>query len=172
MNIRKSDPKDAEYIAKIHTETWKKVYVDFIPKSYLDNLSIDSSIIRWKKLLSSEKRLNTACFVAISKNEIIGFIIGGPNRDKDKEIDGELYAIYVDQKHHKTGAGKKLFKTFVNHLIKNNYSAMKLWVLENNPARKFYEKQGGVFSGETKEVKFDNSFVIEVSYIWNNLEKL
>jgi|GEM_PF-2746100 len=41
---------------------------------------------------------------------------------------------------------------------------MRLWVLGNNPTRRFYEKLGGRLLGETKKEEIGGIEVLEVAY--------
>jgi len=42
MSIREANVKDANEIAKIHVKAWQVGYKEFMPKEYLDSLSVES----------------------------------------------------------------------------------------------------------------------------------
>jgi hypothetical protein len=56
-------------------------------------------------------------------------------------------------------------------LIDNGRSGMVVWVLADNPARRFYERLGGKPAGEQR-LRVGGSPVVERAYVWQNLDEL
>ncbi|MEO5953711.1 MAG: GNAT family N-acetyltransferase [Chloroflexia bacterium] len=149
MTVRLATPADAMDIAYIHVDTWQSAYRGMIPDTYLDTLSLSQRGNWWLKTLTDPDD-PTFVFVALDdQGQPVGFVEGGPQRNKDIPIDGELYAIYVLKQNQGQGHGRDLFLATVRELHKQNINNMILWVLKDNaPARRFYESMGGELTGE------------------------
>lgn len=145
MIIRLATPEDALQIAQVQVESWRETYPGIVPKSYLDSLDVKKREKVWREAAD-----NHSLFVAELNNEVVGFAIGGENRDKDTypEYDGELYAIYSYGQVHGQGIGKKLFQSIAEDLVSNRFKKMIVSVLSDNPAVGFYTQMGGTFIGE------------------------
>lgn len=145
MNIRLAVPEDALQIARVQVESWRSTYPGIVPKSYLDSLDIKKREKIWRQAAA-----NQALYVAELNGVIVGFAIGGENRDKDTypEYDGELYAIYSYDHVHGQGVGKSLFKNTARNLAERGFRKMVVSVLSDNPAVGFYKRMGGKFIGE------------------------
>lgn len=169
MTIRPATSNDAAAIARVHVETWQSAYRGIIADEVLDGLSLEDRAARWSDILRREEQ---ATFVAVpEQNGIVGFINGGPERDGREDYDAELYALYVHPGSHGEGVGKRLTATFTQWLIDSGYDSMFVWVLADNPARKFYEKLGGTILDE-KTVEIGGRTLLEVAYGWNDLWRL
>jgi hypothetical protein len=62
-------------------------------------------------------------------------------------------------------------RTLVHRLIQDGVTALLLWVLAENPARKFYERLGGQPVYE-KTVTIGGVPLIEVAYGWRDAQAL
>ena len=113
--------------------------------------------------------LNVYTYVAEDEQgRIVGFIAGGLNRDASKEYIGELYAIYILKEAQGHGVGKKLTRALVERLIQEHYYSMLVWVLADNPSRRFYEALGGQYVS-TKQIEIGGVMLDEVSYGWRDI---
>ncbi|GMA50003.1 putative N-acetyltransferase YuaI [Alicyclobacillus contaminans] len=140
--IRKVNPTDAGAIAKVHVDSWRTTYRGIVPDDFLDGMSYAVSEARWRRI-SAQNAPDYAMFVAEDEDgSIIGFANGGRERSGDADYDGELYAIYLLQAHQRRGIGRALFQNIVQHLVVNGFRSMLIWVLEDNPACRFYESMG------------------------------
>ncbi len=160
--VRLARIEDAPAIAKIHIKTWQCAYRGQIPDDFLDQLSVEKRTQVWQERLADENsKIKT--LVAEREGVIIGFCSIGPNR----EIDGigELMALYVDQDFFGQGVGSALNEAGLKYLKDHGFNKATLWVLEtNDPAKKFYEKQGWRTDGKTKIDKRDNLEFFEIRY--------
>ena len=147
IKIREAVVADAASIATININTWKIAYKGIIPQAYLDSLSIDEKIPRWKKTIAHLKENCKQIFVAevfnLNKNKIVGFSVGGPSHFEKTRIDGELYAIYILPAYWRQKIGTRLFYSMIDYFLNRNYKDMIIWSLKDNPACKFYKKMGG-----------------------------
>ncbi len=70
------------------------------------------------------------------------------------------------------GHGHRLVRAVVDGLLELGLPDMIVWVLrENAPARRFYEKLGGVYVRE-QPITIGSSLLTEVSYGWRSLDDL
>ena len=134
MKIREARLEDASAIARVHIDAWRETYQGIIPDPYLAQLSHTKRTKQWGQTLADQR-----VYVVESEGEVVGFAQGGPNRSDARE--GELYAIYVLQKSQGKGLGKALFQHITKDLAE--YETMRVSVLRDNPACRFYERFGG-----------------------------
>jgi ribosomal protein S18 acetylase RimI-like enzyme len=126
-------------------------------------LDVDERERMWQRALSNDE---IAVFVAERGGQVIGFASVGASRERDGE--GEVYAIYVHPDAWGSGAGPQLMRE-ARAWLRERFPAAILWVLEDNPrARRFYEREGwtadahriDVVAGvEVPEVRYRVSFL-------------
>lgn len=168
MIIRLAVPEDAAGIAKVQVESWNTTYPGIVPKSYLDSLDVKKREKIWK-----QAAVNQPLYVAEMGDEIVGFAIGGENRDKDTypDFDGELYAIYSYEHVHGQGIGRALFEYTVQNLAARGYKKMVVAVLSENPAVKFYKHMGGYYLGK-ETITIDGISIEESFYGYDDINKI
>jgi len=165
--IREAVAGDAGEIARVHVEGWRTGYAGIMPGEFLRAQSVEKSRASREKILkdNSERVL-----VAEKEGGVCGFISGGKPRADLPGFDSEIYALYVDQKDRGLGAGAALMRVFFEREAGRGAHNCALWVLEENPSRKFYEKMGGVLLSFKKTGVFGGKTMTEVSYAWNELK--
>ena len=178
--IRAAIPSDAQSIALVHVESWRSTYAGILPASYLEQLSIERRKAMWVEVINSRKLGCHELVAEAADGKIIGFVSGGPNRDRKPAVDhdeshadepdGEIYALYLLATHQKSGLGKRLLLNSLQRMQADGFYACKVWVLEGNPASGFYQKLGAVRAGE-KMVQIGESAYLESDYRWRDLEK-
>lgn len=161
LSIQKANVNDAALIARVHVQSWRETYHHVLSESYLAKLSIPPKTTMWEKLLSDRDHTT---FTAVFEGEFIGFINGGPARESEHKIDGELYAFYLLRKFQKQGFGRKLFLEFVRELKNQSYDNFYIWVLEKNPARGFYKKLGCKYL-KSANLSLDDRDLVEEMYL-------
>ena len=164
--VRGAKQEDIPSVARVHVAAWRETYTGLMPQAVLDNLSVEERAHMWQGALKEESA--TSLLVYEREGEVVGFAAVGPEREKHPLYTGELYAIYLLGAFHGRGYGKALFDGAVRTLLEAGHRAMRLWVLESNPTRSFYERQGGEL-GARKEIPFEGTPLIEVAYGWNKL---
>src|SRR5205823_3973302 len=106
------------------------------------------------------QRPEEGAFVAEAEGHgIVGFANGGPDRDGRSDGRGELYGIYILYEWHGQGIGKRLVTTFARWLVCSGCDSMVVWVLADNPFRRFYEHLGGQLVGE-KNIDIGNQTLV------------
>jgi GNAT superfamily N-acetyltransferase len=98
---------------------------------------------------------------------IVGFVSAGEERSGDAEYRGEIYAIYLRESAQGKGIGTRLMREAAARLARHGYRAMLLWVLADNPSRRFYERLGGR-PARSKQVTYGVELE-EVGYGWDDL---
>lgn len=83
-------------------------------------------------------------FVAEADGQVVGFAGGGPIREPMQGYDAELYTLYLLEEVQGHGIGRDLLKAVEQALVDKGFTSLLVWVLERNPAVRFYEKSGAL----------------------------
>ncbi len=172
MKVREASLPDTTGIARVHVDGWRNAYRGIVPENILDGLSYEQKERQWEETF---RRTTHQEFVYVAEDEtghIIGFASGGPALDNnDFQYRGELFTLYILETYQRQGLGHRLFFQVVERLLTLELTSMLIWVLAENPARRFYEALGGnlVKTGnyEIKGVKLQ-----QVAYGWSDLTQL
>ena len=155
MNIRWASVRDARQLAKVHVDSWRAAYRGMVPDSALRDFTVD----RWEKHFRkaiADKTEEIA--VAEEDGVILGYTIIGPSRDEDfgAQGSGEIWGLYVSPEHCGRGVGRGLTEWACGELRSRGYEFVTLWVFETNEAaRKFYEANGFIPDGATRQIRTD-----------------
>jgi len=89
-------------------------------------------------------------FVYEIEGEIVGFIVGFPNTNKQDEF--WIYQIAVLDKYRKKGIGTKLFKRLLDQVKKEGYKSIKShYIFENKASEALHKKFGmNIFSSDER----------------------
>ena len=110
VKIRKGQISDSKEIAKVNVDCWRTTYKGIILNDILKSHNYEKCEKGWINYFKSRND-KSIMFVAVNnKNEIVGFCTGGQNREANlsENFDGELVAIYIEQKYQNIGIGKKI----------------------------------------------------------------
>ena len=164
--VRRADAGDAAAIANVHVASWRSTYRGLLPDEFLDSLSHAHYAERWRRTFDDASH---RVYVAENAEGVIGFASGGRERAGETGYSGELYAIYVLQDAQGHGHGRRLVQAVVGALRELEIPDMIVWVLRDNaPARRFYERLGGVYVRE-QPISIGATQLVEVSYGWRRL---
>lgn len=151
ISIRKAVPDDALAIKQIHNTAYKVSYRGYLPDEFLDSLTIDDDTIkRTQKYLTQ-----TECYVAIIKNQVIGFMYVCYPEDNIFEIQ----ALYIHPEYQKCGAGSALVQNLWK-IKANKYPKCVVWTMKFGPSLNFYKKMGFSLTTNEKKWKFDISIIM------------
>jgi len=172
--VRRATVGDLEGMARVHVETWKATYRGMVPDDRLERLTVQNDLAGGFGGWLKEPPPGVAQFVAVTRpGEVVGFAMGCPAREPEPGFTGELGSIYVLPAHQGKGVGTALVREVVRHLQRSGHSNMIVWVLEQNPYRRFYERLGGVLGGRRMgDSRIAGRPVAEVSYGWSDLDAL
>jgi ribosomal protein S18 acetylase RimI-like enzyme len=173
FHIREANLDDAAGIAKVRVATWQATYQGIVPDDFLRGLSYERTAERWRKTFWEDRAPGVAVFVAENQaQEIVGIAICGPEQSQDPIYQGEIYVLYVLPQYQNQGIGRRLVAACVGHLTgRLAFETMLIWVIAENPYRKFYESLGGRMIGE-KSKEIGGKLISEVSYGWEEIHKL
>jgi ribosomal protein S18 acetylase RimI-like enzyme len=170
ITVRWAQVKDAEAIAQVHVDSWRTTYAGIIGPGVLNSLSVERRSAFWHEQLetASDRRLNVA---ETASGKIVGFSSFGPNREIDEQYQGEIYGLYLLKTYQRCGIGRRLVQVAATELRSRDIASLLVWVLAANPARKFYERLGGVYVRRQK-VEIGEQVLDEVAYGWPDTETL
>lgn len=171
IRIRKANTKDAQGIARVHVDTWRTTYRGILPDEFLSSLSYDRARRRWETIYLNPNSQDTISVAEDESGNIVGFAIYGPDRDNDPVYKGELYGIYVLQRIQRQGIGKQLMLAAAQDLKRRGLSSMLVWVLADNPSKRFYELLGGEHV-QTRDITMDGKPLKELGYGWENSDSI
>ena len=164
--VRRAEAGDADAIANVHVASWRTTYGGLLPDDFLASLSRAHYSQRWQRTLDDPTH---RVYVAENAEGVIGFASGGRERAGETGYSGELYAIYVLRDAQGHGHGRRLVQAVVGGLRELELPDMIVWVLrENAPARRFYERLGGIYVRE-QPITIGSTRLEEVSYGWRSL---
>jgi ribosomal protein S18 acetylase RimI-like enzyme len=167
--VRPATLDDAEAIARVNVATWRSAYRGLLPDDFLASLNEAHYTERWTRVIGQG---TSRVFVVEEQDRIVGFASGGRERAGEHGFTGELYAIYVLDSAERRGHGRELVRAVAGALREMHLFDMIVWVLRDNaPARRFYERLGGVYVRE-QPITIGTATLEEVSYGWRSLEEI
>lgn len=144
LRIARAD--DAESIAVLHTESWRRTYRGMMSDEFLDGGALGNRRGVWRERLHADTPNQFVC-VAEQDSRIVGFICAFSNQDP-------IWGAYIDNLHvahdlQRRGVGRALMRSAAEWLCRAQSSGgVYLWVMEANAsARAFYERLGASNAG-------------------------
>ncbi|HZO73234.1 MAG TPA: GNAT family N-acetyltransferase [Ktedonobacteraceae bacterium] len=169
--IRPARVEDALGIAHVHIDSWRTTYKGMVPDDYLANLSYERNAQNRTRILGDPETKTRMYVAQDDTGRIVGFVNGGPERENDPIYKSELYAIYLFKECQGRGLGRRLTQALVEGLLSDGMYAMLVWVLADNPSRRFYEALGGQ-ELRTKPIEIGGATLEEVAYGWQDIRGL
>ncbi len=171
IRIRAAQAPDATGIARVRVTSWQAAYRGLIAQETLEQLSVEETS-QWVEAAIRRNAPGRCSLVAQEPaGQIVGFALGGPERSQDPAYSGELYALYLLPEYVGIGIGKRLLLSMADCLLQKGMFSMLIWVLAQNPARKFYEALGGIYLRE-QLITIGQESLLEVAYGWKDLAGL
>jgi len=141
--VRAALRDDADAIAHIFVESWRDTYAGLLPVNYLVRMSEIRQRLLWLREIAHRGPHDGVIVAEHDEYGVIGFASFGPARDRAMGYDGEIYTLYVDPNHVGRGAGHALMRAAFVRLYSEGFQSAVIWALKGNPARFFYETEGG-----------------------------
>ncbi|MBT2501546.1 GNAT family N-acetyltransferase [Curtobacterium sp. ISL-83] len=144
--IRRATPSDAEAMARVHVESWRRTYRGVMRDEVLDDPGfIARREAFWTAVLTEDRfalnRIAVAEAAVGDTAELVGIAMAGPAIEHHAEV--QLYVLYLLDEHHGSGTGNDLLAAVVAP-----HESATLWVADPNPrAQAFYRKHGFVPDG-------------------------
>ena len=169
--LRPATAADAEAIAQLHAESWRRTYRGMMPDAFLDGGALADRRRVWHQRLGHPV---DGQFVRIAEDRgaIAGFICAFADHDP-------LWGAYIDNLHvayatHRRGVGSALMRSVGEWLLASDRrGSVYLWVMEANAgARRFYERLGAVDAGTETQFDPGGGSAPNCRYIWPRAEML
>lgn len=150
VTFRVAGPDDAEAVADLHADSWRKHYRGAYSDAFLDgDVFADRNVVWTQRLATSTGTTETQ--LAEMDDQLVGFV--HTVLDADPTWGALLDNLHVLSTQHRQGIGAALMARSAAFVRANRPgSGLYLWVLEQNVrAQRFYEAQGGQ-SADSKAV--------------------
>jgi len=171
ITIRRATADDAEAIARVRIEGWRRSYKGLVPQRSLDAMSIPASLPLWQRVLAAAGDV-ASVFVAEGDAGVVGFAAGNRLDEPKLGFDAELTAIYLAHEVQRCGLGRRLAGTIAAERATHGATGMIAWVLAGNlGARRFYEALGAELLVE-QPFEWDGMPLVEAGYGWRDLGAL
>lgn len=173
FHVRTAKREDALGMAVVRVETWRATYKSMVPDSFLQALSAEGLAEHWRSTFWDGTDRGLGLFVAEhERGYIVGIAICGPGQERDPVYEGEIYVLYVLPAYQNQGIGNALVGACVRHLTQAlGFRTMLVWVIAENPYRRFYESLGGEFVRE-KTQEIGEKTITEAGYGWEDIHRL
>lgn len=172
MNYRAAIKSDAEQIAHLHADSWRRTYRGMLRDDFLDGEVVRNRLEVWNGRLGS---VRTDQFVLVAENQkqVVGFICVYGN--EDPRYGSLIDNLHVAHAHKREGIGTFLMRQ-AGDWLHQNYAryGVYLWVMgANQPARRFYEELGSTNAGTIdKPNPAGGGSAPNCRYIWPTPEAL
>lgn len=167
FSVRPAVADDADAIARCHHLGWVDGYRGMVRSGYLASLSQQACTQRWRAHFE-DANPGTSQYVAEAVGCVIGFVSIGKCLDPDAPKATEVWDLWVLPGHRNEGVGAKLLEAALDELAASGSKVAVLWVLrENERARAFYEREGGIHDGMTRHAPAERGGVVDVRYLFD-----
>ena len=140
MAFRLRDAREADIpaLAKLHVETFNETHRGGRP----GGPSYELRERQWREAFERQEG-SWFCFVIEdSRGELVGFAKGTPHDGGVPGYAGELNKIYLLQRVHRQGLGRRLLCAVASRFIERGVTSMLLFGDAANPSNGFYEAFG------------------------------
>jgi GNAT superfamily N-acetyltransferase len=171
ITLRHAEPRDGPELGRIYVQSWRETYPGLLPDRVLINLSENRQADAWRRQVMTAGREHAVVVAEVKGYGLTGLASLGPSRDRGIPFQGEVYALYVDPNFVNRGIGRALLRGSFRVLFERGHKSAVIWALKGNPARYFYEAQGGREVASRKGNMW-GAEVIELGFGWANLEAI
>jgi GNAT superfamily N-acetyltransferase len=169
--LREATPADAEQIAVLHADSWRRTYRGMMRDEFLDGHVVQNRLSVWRERLDSPAA-NQLVVVAEAGGVIEGFVcvLG----DDDARWGSLVDNLHVRHDVHKHGIGRQLMREAAAW-AEANYAGrgLYLWVMHaNENAQRFYARLGGTNEGAEEHENTGGGVAHVFRYAWTDLRAL
>ena len=160
--IRLDDIPD---VVEVAGTAWCAAYRDILPGEVFDQWSPAEVAERWREIVADPERTT---LVVETEGRVCGYV--GFGRARDDDLDpahtAEIYGLYVHPDRWGEGLGWALLQAACRALLERGYRDVSLWTMRDNArARRFYERAGLGWDGQTKTSEQGLARFVEVRYL-------
>lgn len=145
--FRTAGPGDAEAVARLHADSWRRHYRGAYGDAYLDGDIAAERLAVWSGRLAESSGEPAGAATVLAEDEEAGEVVGFVHVvfDQDPTWGSLVDNLHVTAARQRTGLGRALLgRAAAEAVAKAESPALHLWVLEQNlPARAFYAAMGG-----------------------------
>jgi GNAT superfamily N-acetyltransferase len=143
--FRFAGPADAEAVAKLHADSWRRHYRGAYSDAFLDGDVVADRLAVWTDRLREHDRRR--CTILAENGGLLGF--AHTLFDEHPRWGALLDNVHVADGHGRRGIGSRLLAlTAETVLARRERRGLYVWVLEQNvDAQAFYESRGGSREG-------------------------
>jgi ribosomal protein S18 acetylase RimI-like enzyme len=142
LAVQYLDASDADSIASLHADSWRRHYRGAYLDAYLDSDAVADRQEVWRSRLAQR---NQGQFTVIARhgNELLGF--AHTILDGDQRWGSLLENLHIQSDLKRTGIGSRLLSEAARRLLRlRPEGSLHLWVLDQNTAAQaFYDARGG-----------------------------
>ncbi len=162
LEIRPAEAQDAPEMARVIVDTWFAAHEGQVSAERYEQRRASwgyaESAEAWQRAFAEANRL-TQLLVAISEGQLVAVLAAEASSDEEAEVG----ALYVDVPHQGSGVGRRLLETVMDNYRRHGVRRLVIAVLAtNHPARRFYERMGGVSAGTREDPDG-----LEMLYTWD-----
>ena len=115
VDLRAAHVEDAERIARLHTDSWRRTYRGMMTDEFLDGGALENRRDVWHQRLGTPAANQYVC-IAQEGPEIVGFICAFAGQDP-------VWGSYIDNLHvvygrHRRGVGRALIRSAAEWLCR------------------------------------------------------
>jgi ribosomal protein S18 acetylase RimI-like enzyme len=139
---RDATDRDADSVAALHADSWRRHYRGAYLDTYLDGDVLTERQLVWRSRLT-ERRTGLITVIANQGDEIVGF--AHTVLDEDPQWGSLLENLHVTCELKRNGIGSQLLSETAQRLVRlRPAGSLHLWVLDQNTAAQaFYSARGG-----------------------------
>ncbi|HUA10664.1 MAG TPA: GNAT family N-acetyltransferase [Solirubrobacteraceae bacterium] len=143
ISFRDARAADAQAVAELHADSWRRSYRGAYADSFLDGDVVADRVAVWSDRLAVED-VDRVTILAEGDGLLVGF--ANAYRARDPEWGALLENLHVREGHRRGGIGRELMeRTAAALAARAPREGLYLWVLEqNSAAQQFYGALGGV----------------------------
>ncbi|MGH3318938.1 MAG: GNAT family N-acetyltransferase [Streptosporangiaceae bacterium] len=149
QGVRAARAEDAEAIAQVQIETWRRAYADVLPREAVEQITSAEALMQWRHRWEEAALLPPSprhrVLVAFEDGAVVGFAALQPAADEDRDPDteAELLTLLVDPERARCGHGSRLLAASVDHLRDDGFTVAVTWVLlDDEVTRHFFQSAG------------------------------
>jgi GNAT superfamily N-acetyltransferase len=169
--VRVAAIDDASGIARVLVDGWKSTYARILPAEFLASFRYETHEAGTRQHLQSLPA-SSAVFVSLADDCVVGVAHVKEADEGPVGFSAELEALYVLPSVQRQHVGSGLFLRAVQWAQGRGLLALFLWVLRDNPNRRFYERLGGCLLPDQRVDNFAGALVTSVAYGWRDLDAI
>lgn len=143
VRFRTADLDDAEQVARLHADSWRRHYRGAYADSFLDGDVVSDRLAVWSKRLAAQD--DSATVLGEDGTGLVGFV--HVMFDHDPTWGSLVDNLHVQHDRQRGGVGRALLTRAADAVLERAANpCMYLWVLEQNArAQRFYRAVGGTY---------------------------